>query len=475
LYRQLKELIKDAIRRGKFRPGDRLPTEMELCETYGVSRITVRQALNELAREGFLYRQQGSGTFVTDRIPSKIETLRVIVPEEIWAPPLKKAVRIYNRETSSSWPRVQLEVPIMGGPRFHPEIASAVGRGQAPDAALIDSVRLMEFVDLHYIEPLDEVDADWVEEYKRDLLPLFIRSSTSQGHLWGVPIDATLAVLWYRKDILAAERLPPPTTWEELVAVAQHLQQESCRRRHNLGPFVLAFPGGPEAEEITTFILSSLIWSAGGELNRGERIVLDEGANQALQFLHDLVHSHQVASPDVVFYGWKTVPWLFGEGKVAIAFGGSYEKSLIQEVSGWDEEEFRKRVGFLPVPAGPQGSQVTTAGGMVYVLFRQSKHPKIMVEILKITSSPSLVREFCCRTGRMPALVPVMNSLDSQREWFTYECTKLLKLARVRPVISQYIRVSEQLRLMLANVLLGKKAVEQAVAHAQAVIEALTG
>ncbi|MCD5408232.1 extracellular solute-binding protein [Candidatus Bipolaricaulota bacterium] len=212
LYRQLKEILKEAIRRGEFRPGDRLPTEMELCETFGVSRITVRQALNELANEGFLYRQQGSGTFVNDRIPSKIETLRIIVPEESWITPLKKAVRIYNQESSSSWPRVQLEGVIMGGPKFHPEIASAVGRGQAPDAALIDSVRLREFVDLHYIEPLDEVDSEWVARYRRDLLPLFAKNNSYQGHLWGIQMDATVAVLWYRKDILEAERLTPPST-----------------------------------------------------------------------------------------------------------------------------------------------------------------------------------------------------------------------------------------------------------------------
>ncbi len=474
LYRQLEEILKEAIRRGEFRPGDRLPTEMELCEIFGVSRITVRQALNELAREGFLYRQQGSGTFVNDRIPSKIETLRIVVPEESWITPLKKAVRIYNQESSSSWPRVQLEGVIMGGPKFHPEIASAVGRGQAPDAALIDSVRLREFVDLHYIEPLDEVDAEWVAGYKRDLLPLFAKNNSYRGHLWGIQMDATVAVLWYRKDILEAEGLAPPRTWEELVVVARRLQEEACRRRYGLGPFVLAFPGGPEAEEITTFILSAFIWAAGGELCRGQKVVLDEGARNALRFLYDLVHRHGVASPDVVFYGWKTVPWLFGEGKVALAFGGSYEKTLIQEVSGWGEEEFRKRVGFLPVPAGPQGGQATTAGGMVYVLFRQSNHPKVVLEILKIASSPGLMEEFCRKTGRKPARVSVMRALHPQKDWFIYETSKLLGLAHVRPAIPQYIRVSEQLRLMLANVLLKKKTVEQALAHAQAVIDALT-
>ena len=87
-----------------------------------------------------------------------------------------------------------------------------MGRGQAPDAALIDSVRLREFVDLHYIEPLDEVDSEWVARYRRDLLPLFAKNNSYQGHLWGIQMDATVAVLWYRKDILEAERLTPPST-----------------------------------------------------------------------------------------------------------------------------------------------------------------------------------------------------------------------------------------------------------------------
>ena len=474
LYRQLKGILKEAIRRGRFRPGERLPTEMELCEAFGVSRITVRQALNELANEGFLYRQQGSGTFVSEKIPSKTKVLRVIVPEAPWIPPLRKAAKLYNEANSDSGARVELEVLTMGGPQFHSEIASAVGRGQAPDMALIDWIRLAEFVDLHYIEPLDELDPSWVEEFEADLLPPFVENSSYQEHLWGVPMDSTLAVLWYRKDILAQEGLSPPRTWEELVDMARHLQSEGCRRRYRLGPFPIAFPGGPSAEEITTFILSAFIWAAGGELKRGGRVVLDEGARRALGFLFDLVHRYRVASPAVVSYGWKTVPKLFAQGEVAFAFGGTYEKGWIQETAGWDEDGFRERVGFAPIPAGPGGKQATTAGGMVYVLFRQSSHLSTALEILKIVSSPPLMKEFCRKTGRKPTRLSVMQTLHPEKDWFVYETSKLFKLAHVRPTIPQYIRVSEQLRTMLANVLLKKETVEQAISQTQAIIDALT-
>ena len=51
----------------KLPAGHQLPTERELSEIYGVSRITVRQALTGLASDGYVERRQGSGTFVADR------------------------------------------------------------------------------------------------------------------------------------------------------------------------------------------------------------------------------------------------------------------------------------------------------------------------------------------------------------------------------------------------------------------------
>lgn len=49
-----------------MRPGEKLPAEPELCERYGVSRITLRHAIGDLIQEGLLVREQGRGTFRTD-------------------------------------------------------------------------------------------------------------------------------------------------------------------------------------------------------------------------------------------------------------------------------------------------------------------------------------------------------------------------------------------------------------------------
>jgi GntR family transcriptional regulator len=64
-YYQLKEIMRERVRVGEWKPGDLIPSERELGETYGISRMTARQAITELVNEGLFYREQGKGTFVS--------------------------------------------------------------------------------------------------------------------------------------------------------------------------------------------------------------------------------------------------------------------------------------------------------------------------------------------------------------------------------------------------------------------------
>lgn len=64
-YHQLKEILRERIRSGEWKPGDLIPSERELSESYDISRMTARQAITDLVNEGVFYREQGRGTFVT--------------------------------------------------------------------------------------------------------------------------------------------------------------------------------------------------------------------------------------------------------------------------------------------------------------------------------------------------------------------------------------------------------------------------
>jgi GntR family transcriptional regulator len=70
LHRQLFLVLHDEIARGAIVPGDALPTEQTLCDQFGVSRITVRRALADLAEQGYIERRQGVGSFVRQRVRS---------------------------------------------------------------------------------------------------------------------------------------------------------------------------------------------------------------------------------------------------------------------------------------------------------------------------------------------------------------------------------------------------------------------
>lgn len=66
LYYQLAELLREEIRSGTLAPGDRLPSERELGERTGISRMTARQAISYLVRSGDLVVRPGIGTFVAE-------------------------------------------------------------------------------------------------------------------------------------------------------------------------------------------------------------------------------------------------------------------------------------------------------------------------------------------------------------------------------------------------------------------------
>jgi GntR family transcriptional regulator len=65
LYVQVYTIFLEKIENGEWKDGSQIPPEDELCRMYVVSKVTVREAIHELVREGYLKRQQGRGTFVT--------------------------------------------------------------------------------------------------------------------------------------------------------------------------------------------------------------------------------------------------------------------------------------------------------------------------------------------------------------------------------------------------------------------------
>lgn len=128
-YYQLEEFLKRQIENGTWKPGQKIPSEAELCEAFDVSRTVVRQALNELVHEGMLYRRRGKGTFVAEpKIRESLIQHLTGFYEDMVALGLKPSTRV-------------LEQKVIPAP---PKIADALGLKEGEPVVMIDRLRFVD-------------------------------------------------------------------------------------------------------------------------------------------------------------------------------------------------------------------------------------------------------------------------------------------------------------------------------------------
>lgn len=104
-YRQISDFLRGAIDAGRFTAGTLLPSEKDLCEQFGVSRPVVRQALDDLSRDGYVYRVKGKGTFVAEeKLNSHL--IQVVVGPE------RDTIRFRDRLATSVLLREAVPAPV---------------------------------------------------------------------------------------------------------------------------------------------------------------------------------------------------------------------------------------------------------------------------------------------------------------------------------------------------------------------------
>ena len=180
LHRQLFLVLHDEIERGLIAPGDPLPTEQTLCDQFGVSRITVRRALADLAEQGYIERRQGVGSFVREHGPTEPADLSL-------------AGRSYMDGLRQSQFETEVEVVELGTRRPPRTIAEALGTS----GELLHIVRVRR--QRRTGEPLIVSDA-WLPNELADTLT---ESALLRSPLYGLLSDAGVVMDRVQHEITA--------------------------------------------------------------------------------------------------------------------------------------------------------------------------------------------------------------------------------------------------------------------------------
>jgi GntR family transcriptional regulator len=109
LYLQVRALLVELLEAGEWKPGEAIPSELELAARFQVAAGTVRKAIDALATDNLLVRRQGKGTFVathTQEIPSRVRFLRIRRDDDVDEYPASTLIDVRRGKASADTARL---------------------------------------------------------------------------------------------------------------------------------------------------------------------------------------------------------------------------------------------------------------------------------------------------------------------------------------------------------------------------------
>lgn len=440
LYHQLRLHLLSRIESAEFGPGERIPTEMELCNEYSVSRTTARQALQLLADDGILIRARRRGTIVSPSwrrtVPS--DEMHLVISDSYREEEIRAAIPD-NRNVT---------VQVVAYDEMRRFLLRTAAEGCAPDVAMIDHVWVAEFARMHMIHSLHDLDSTWArEKLDEEVHPSVANGYVFEREIYAIPEEVNLAGVWYDTVALFELGTAIPSTWEDLIAVATALKELEPDR------FPIAMPGGQAARETTTYCIAALLASNGAAIIDREVVLDSAAAVAALRFLRTLVE-YGLVNPSVVEADWLESPRKLGAGEAAITFGGSYETEHIASRAGQPVESLSDRFIFRPFPAGPAGSEATVIGGMGYAILKQATDPHSALDLVKSITAPDRLDARSIRHGTISPTGRA-GSLGTPDQSFIGSGGHILESATTRPIVPTYAPVTRQIQRMVQSVISG--------------------
>jgi multiple sugar transport system substrate-binding protein len=292
-------------------------------------------------------------------------------------------------EFERSHPGIRVEVQQLPWSAAHEKLLTAFAGDATPDVCQLGNTWVPEFVALNALVPLDARAAASPVIDPRDYFGGIWDTNRVDRVLYGIPWYVDTRLLFYRRDLLAEAGFDaPPTSWSEWTAMLAAIKRQAVPGRYGI-----LLPVN-EYEPLVAFALQ-----------QGDPLLRDDGRYgnfqspgflRALDFYAGMFR--QGYAPAGVGTEASNVWNEFARGRFVFYISGP-----------WNIGEFRRRLPSglqqawmtAPLP-GPDGPDVSTAGGSSLVVFRRSKHPDAAWQLIEFLSRPDVQQRFHALTGDLP-------------------------------------------------------------------------
>jgi multiple sugar transport system substrate-binding protein len=313
-----------------------------------------------------------------------------------------------------------------------------------------------------FLEPLQD---HFGHETLGDFLPASIEPAIIAGDLYQIPRYFDARMMFYRTDIFEAAGLALPTNWDELLETAIALN----RPNEGLYGFVQVGQGNAIMRHFSDFL-----WQAGGDfLDEEYRPTFNQSAGvEALQFLVDLVHTHQVVPPGSVGFGWIEARTIFAQGAGAMHYDYPSAPPHFDDPS---RSVVVGLYGFAPIPGFR--TDITTAVSHGYGINRFSSRKDLAAEFIACMTSTEQQRlEYSVR-GTLPARRSAIDLVVAGAEGVERERLEALEAivesGRSWPAIAEMAQVERVIADELERALIRAKTPQQALDDAARNVEAI--
>jgi sn-glycerol 3-phosphate transport system substrate-binding protein len=289
-------------------------------------------------------------------------------------------------------PDVKVNLIFSGG---YNDVKTAVqtaiqGGAKAPTLAILLATDVYDLVNAKYVDSLDDLvsAAPNGKAFVADFLPAYMGNSTYKGKLWSLPYQRSAVVLYYNADLLAANKIAVPKSWDELAKAAQALTVDAGKTRW-----------GIEYPSDNPYWLFQPLAIGNGKNVFSDDVTVNFNAPEvveAVQYYIDLSAKYK-ATPAGVQASWGSSTQNFAAGKTAFLVHTTGSLSGILKSATF-------KVGVTAVPGKKAGTLASvTGGGNLYLTAGQSpEQRKAAFAFAQFLLDPARVARLSAATGYIP-------------------------------------------------------------------------